>query len=199
MLDKSSIVRLATDVRPGISEPTVERWIQEAVSVNRLKRIVRGLYLNQLIHPPAQLAEAAVWLRPGAVVSLQTVLGDAGAWNNYTPWVTAVVPLSKRYTTPSLGRLDTVSGTFIFRGMPESILDAGPEDDRLTSAITYRRATPEAALLHWIYLSESPRSDLSAPPVDINLDSFNMTTLRRLAKAMRLHAPLHSWLTSFAA
>jgi hypothetical protein len=195
VLDKLSIVRLADSVRPGVSEPTVERWIQEAVSASRLQRVVRGLYLNNLINPPAQLAEAAVWLRPGAVVSLQTVLGDSGAWNNFTPWVTAVVPLSRRYTTPSLGRLETAGGTFLFRGMPESMLEAGREENRLTANITYRRATPEAGLLHWLYLSESPRSGMSPPPVDINLDSLNLRRLERLAKATRLDAPLHSWLT----
>jgi hypothetical protein len=57
----------------------VERWIQEAVAANRLLRVVRGLFLNRLIMPPPpQLCEAAVWLRPGAVISLQKVLGDSG-------------------------------------------------------------------------------------------------------------------------
>ena len=93
VLDRKSILGLAQSVRPGISDPTVERWLQEAVGAKRLQRVVRGMYLNRLTHPPAQLAEAAVWLRPGAVISLQTVLGDAGVWNNYTGWVTAVVPL----------------------------------------------------------------------------------------------------------
>jgi len=55
-----------------------------------------------------------VWLRPGAVISLQTVLGDSGVWNNFTDWVTAVVPLSQRYTTPSLGSQETAAGTFVF-------------------------------------------------------------------------------------
>jgi hypothetical protein len=64
VLDRKSIASLAKDVRSGVSNPTVERWIQEAVSANRLQRIVRGLYLNRLISPPAQLCEAAVWLRP---------------------------------------------------------------------------------------------------------------------------------------
>ncbi len=76
---------------------------------NRLQRVVRGLYLNDLINPPAQLSEAAVWLRPGAVISLQTVLGDSGVWNNYTALMTVVVPLSRRYTTPSLGRCETAA------------------------------------------------------------------------------------------
>jgi hypothetical protein len=194
VLDKLSIVRLANDVRPGVSEPTVERWIQEAVSADRLQRVVRGLYLNRLINPPAQLSEAAVWLRPGAIVSLQTVLGDAGVWDNYTAWVTTVVPLSSRYTTPSLGRRETAAGTFVFRGLPESILEAGREEDRLTAGITYRRATAEAALLHWLYLSESPRSGMSAPPTDVHLESLNSRRLERLANAMQLDAPLHSWL-----
>ncbi len=149
VLDKPSIVRLAQDVRPGVSEATVERWIQEAVSAKRLRRVLRGLYLNHLINPPVQLCEAAVWLRPGAVISLQTVLGDSGVWNNYTDWVTAIVPLSRRYTTPSLGRRETVDGTFVFRGLPEPLMEVGREEDRLTAGATYRRATPEAALLHW--------------------------------------------------
>jgi len=120
------------------------------------------------------------------------VLGDSGVWNNYTPWVTAVVPLSRRYATPSLGRRDTVDGTFVF---PESILEAGREDDRLTAGITYRRATPEAALLHWLYLSESPRSGMSAPPTDLNLDSLDLRRLERLSTAMRIGAAFHAWLT----
>lgn len=195
VLDKPSIVRVANDVRPGVSEPTVERWIQEAVSANRLQRVVRGLYLNRLINPQAQLSEAAVWLRPGSVVSLQTVLGDSGVWNNYTAWVTAVVPLSRRYTTPSLGRCEAAAGTFVFRGLPEPILEAGREEDRLAAGITYRRATPEAALLHWLYLSESPRSGMSAPPTDLDLNSLDLRRLKRLSHAMRLDAPFHAWLT----
>src|SRR5215471_1711225 len=133
VLDKKSIVQLAGDARTGVSEPTVERWIQEATAANRLQRVVRGLYLNRLILPPAQLSEAAVWLRPGAVVSLQTVLGDSGVWNNFTDWVTAVVPLSRRYTTPSLGRLEAATGIFVFRGVPEAVLEAGRQEDRLVS------------------------------------------------------------------
>jgi hypothetical protein len=194
VLDKPSIVRLARGVRSDVSDPTVERWIQEAVSANRLQRIVRGLYLNRLISPPAQLSEAAVWLRPGALVSLQTVLGDAGVWNNFTDWVTAVVPLSRRYTTPSLGRLDAAAGTFVFRGLPEAVLEAGREEDRLVSSATYRRSTPEAALMHWLYLSNSPRSRMSPPPLDMDLTALRMRSLTRLSRAMDLSGPLESWL-----
>jgi hypothetical protein len=194
VLDKISIVRLAGDARPDVSEATVERWIQEAVIANRLQRVVRGLYLNRLSNPPAQLSEAAVWLRPGAVISLQTVLGDSGVWNNFTDWVTAIVPLSRRYTTPSLGRLETAAGIFVFRGLSETVLEAGREEDRLASGSTYRRATPEAALLHWLYLSNSPRSRMSEPPLDMDLTILNAQRLKRLSRAMKLSGVLEGWL-----
>jgi hypothetical protein len=180
-------------VRHDISKPSVERWIREAVSANRLRRVVRGLFLNRLITPPPSLCEAAVWLRPGAVISLQTVLGDSGVWNNYTEWVTAVVPLSSRYTTPSLGRVETGGGTFVFRGVPERVLETGAENDRLVAGVEYRRATPEAALLHWLYLSDSPRSRMSTPPLDLDLDALDLKRLRRLAKGMCLDANLAIW------
>jgi hypothetical protein len=193
VLDTASIIQLANTVRQDISKPSVERWIQEAVAAKRLRRVVRGLFLNRLITPPPQLCEAAVWLRPGAVISLQTVLGDAGVWNNYTDWVTAVVPLSSRYTTPSLGRLETQGGTFVFRGVPERLLETGAENDRFVSGIDYRRATPEAALLHWLYLSGSSRSRMSTPPRDLDLGELDLKRLKRLAAAMRLDAPLCGW------
>ena len=193
VLDTASIIQVAESVHRDISRPSVERWIQEAVAANRLQRVVRGLFLNRLIAPPAQLCEAAVWLRPGAVISLQTVLGDSGVWNNYTQWVTAVVPLSSRYTTPSLGRVETVGGTFVFRGVPERVLEAGAERDRLVARVDYRRATPEAALLHWLYLSSSPRSRMSAPPLDLDLGALDSKRLKRLASAMHLDKNLTSW------
>jgi hypothetical protein len=190
VLDTASIIQLARNVRRDISRPSVERWIQEAVAVNRLQRVVQGLFLNRLIAPPAQVCEAAVWLRPGAVISLQTALGDSGAWNNHTDWVTAVVPLSWRYTTPSLGRVETGAGTFVFRGIRERVLESGAERDRVVAGVDYRRATPEAAILHWLYLSNSPRSRMSAPPVDLDLGALDSRRLKRLSKAMRLDASL---------
>ena len=194
VLDKKSIVRVARDVQPKVSEPTVERWIQEAVSANRLRRVVRGLYLNCMISPPAHLGEAAVWLRPGAIVSLQTVLGDAGVWNNFTDWVNAVVPISRRYTTQSLGRIETSGGVFVFHGVPETVLEAGRDADRLVANASYRRATPEAALLHWLYLSNSPRSRMSTPPLELDLDLVSRQRLKRLAGAMGLSELLDSFL-----
>jgi hypothetical protein len=193
VLDTASIMQVARTVRRDISNPSVERWIRDAVAANRLQRVVRGLFLNRFIVPPPRLCEAAVWLRPGALISLQTVLGDSGVWNNYTEWVTAVVPFSSRYTTPSLGRVETQSGIFVFRGVPERVLEAGAESDRLVSGGGYRRATPEASLLHWLYLSESPRSHMSVPPLDLDLGELDLKRLTRLAVAMHLDTVLSNW------
>jgi hypothetical protein len=167
VLDKPSFARLARGGRPALSNPTIDRWIRDSITAGGLQRVVRGTYLNRFTHPAAQPCEAAVWLRSGAIISLQTVLGDLGVWNNFTDWVTAVVPLSPRYVTPSLGRVETDAATFVFRRIPERILEAGSETDLLEPRLSYRRATPEAALLHWLYLARSPRSRMSPPPADL--------------------------------
>jgi hypothetical protein len=90
--------------------------------------------------------------------------------------------------------LETAAGVFVFRGLPEAVLEAGREEDRLVSNTTYRRATPEAALLHWLYLSNSPRSRMSPPPLDSDLTALDIRKLERLSQAMRLSEPLGSWL-----
>jgi len=193
VLDKASVARLARGVHPGLSNPTIDRWIRESITSARLQRVVRGTYLNRFTHPAALPCEAAVWLRPGAIISLQTVLGDSGVWNNFTDWVTAVVPLSARHLTPSLGRVATRAGTFVFRGIPAGILEGGAETDRLELQLSYRRATPEAALLHWLYLARSPRSRMSSPPVDLDIASLDSRRLNRLARATRLSGTLREW------
>jgi len=194
VLDKASVARVARQVQPALSNPTIDRWISDSIAAGRLQRVVRGTYLNRLVNPVALPCEAAVWLRPGAIISLQTVLGDSGVWNNFTDWVTAVVPLSRRYSTPSLGRVATGVGTFVFRGIPESFLEAGAERDRLDPQLSYRRATPEAALLHWLYLARSPRSRMSPPPADLDMEALDSRRLKRLAHAMGLFAAVRDML-----
>jgi hypothetical protein len=63
----------------------------------------------------------------------------------------------------------------------------------LVTGIEYRRATAEAALLHWLYLSDSPRSRMSVPPLDLDLDSLDLKRLKRLATGMHLEANLKIW------
>ncbi len=82
----------------------------------------------------------------------------------------------------------------MFRGIPERVLEAGEEKDRLVTGTGYRRATPEAALLHWLYLSASPRSRMSAPSMDLDIAELDLRRLKRLAKAMSMQDGLKLWL-----
>lgn len=194
VLNTSTLFRLAKHEQQQLSRASLERWIHDGLASRRLIKVVRGLYLNRMTTPPAELAEAACYLRPGCVVSLQTVLGDSGAWNNYTPMATAVVPFSNERPRPSLGTRSTQAGEFQFRGMPGSVLYAGKEEDRLANVTGYLRATPEAALLHWIYLAASPHSSLGAPPLDIDMDELSARRLQRLAKAMKISKEFEQWM-----
>ena len=68
-------------------------------------------------------------------------------------------------------------------------------DDRLNVDVRYARATPEKALLDWIYLGASPRTKISGPPLDLALDRLNLPRLKRLAKAMDVRAALDAYLS----
>jgi len=81
-LDRAVAKKYALRIFGG---PAVERWMQEAVNDNRLPApLVRGLYINRIHRSPEQRCEAAVWLRPGAVISLQDRLGRLGCMAKYT-------------------------------------------------------------------------------------------------------------------
>ena len=48
--------------------------------------------------------------------------------------------------------------------------------------------------LHWLYLSNSPRSRMSEPPLDMDLTILNAQRLKRLSRAMKLSEVLEGWL-----
>ena len=196
VVQAKDLFRLAQSIDAAVSPRTVERWTLDAVCARRLVRVRRGLYLNHLTRPLVQPAEAAAWLRQHSVVSLQTVLGDSGVWNNYTNLVTCVVPLSPDTPPPSLGRVPTQISTYVFHGIPVAVLVAGAERDRLDlqQSIGYVRASAEAALLHWIYLGRSPRSTLSLPPYEMDINELDRKKLHRLANAQGLLKALQEWL-----
>lgn len=170
-----------------VSARTLTYWKNTAVKRHKLRVVQRGVFLNYFRHNPGKLADACFWYYPDAVVSLNTVLGDAGILNNPTTIVTAVVPIDRRGVAPSrLGKKKTAAGAFHFHGMPREILNAGKIDDRLDQSGHYEhlRATPEKALLDWIYLGNSPRSRRTPPRFeDLDLDLVDSRRLKRLAKA----------------
>lgn len=172
-------------------------WIKGLVARGALQPVQRGLYLNRLRARPGTLADAVPWLQRDAVVSLNTVLGDAGVLNNPSRVVTAVVPINAGAPPPArLGRRQTKAGTVHFYGMPRAVLEAGVPEDRLEDNpnADHVRATPEKALVDWLYLGASPRSRRPLPPRgDIDLEMLNEKRLARLANAAGVADVLANW------
>jgi hypothetical protein len=184
------------DRRKKAARNTVFKWIRDQTVAGVLRPVTRGLYLNQLARPQPTAADAACFVRTGAIVSLQTVLGDAGVTNSYSDIVTCVLPVQGRVTQSS--RSVVASGIeYRFHVMPARLLndEAGEHADRMDLDVHYPRATPEKALLDWIYLGDSPRTKVAPPPLDIDLDEIDRRRLNRLADRMRLSKQLDQYLS----
>ncbi len=164
------------------SSATKARKVAQASEAGLIIKVRAGLYMNSFSKPAVALAECAGWIRPGCVVSLQTVLGDAGILHNYTPDVFAV--LGTEIMT-SGGSLRSHQGWFHFKRLSPRYQYAGRTEDRFDmAATTYERATPEKALMDWIALGKSPRSTMTPPPpMDIEFDDFDQGRLERLSRA----------------
>ncbi len=188
----------AASIARGTNVPdrTLQAWITDARARNRLAPVVRGVFLNRFTSPPGRLADAVPHVRRDAVVSLHTALDEAGAYNNPPHGVTAVVPLDVGPTRPRVGEVITAQGPVYVRAVPRRILEAGALEDRLDldSGRAHPRATPEKALLDWLYLARSPRSTLSPPSLqDVDIRELDKARLRRLAKEMGLEQTLAQW------
>lgn len=199
VLNRDLLNRMTRSARAGRPVPTssLTHWLKTARMRRKLLPVVAGLYLNRYRARPGSLADAVHWLRADAIVSLNTVLGDAGILNNPSQLMTAVVPLDTGAPPPKLGRQVTQAGTVQFFGLPRRIHDAGEPEDRLESAAPrdHVRATPEKALLDWLYLARSPHSRRTSPPKsDIDLTLLNRRRLKRLAAAMDIKRELDAWL-----
>jgi hypothetical protein len=59
--------------------------------------------------------------------------------------------------------------------------------------VKYPRATPEKALLDWLYLGASRYSKMAGPPLDLELERLDASRLRRLARGMGLTEELAEW------
>lgn len=181
--------------RKRAARGTLFKWIRAQTESGALRPVTRGLYINQMARPLPAAAEAAGYVRSGAIVSLQSVLGDAGVTNSYSDIITSVVPI-RAGSAPSSRPVVADNIEFRFHAMPARLLDerAGPLEDRMDLYVLYARATPEKALLDWIYLGASPRTKLSGPPLDIDLGRLNKTKLARLAKHMGMSSELKNYL-----
>ena len=87
--DLNAYAEFETGARPAPA--TVTRMANALAKTGALQRVSRTVYLNKLAGPTIQLAEAAQYIRRGAVASLAWVLERSGALNNYGDVVTCVV------------------------------------------------------------------------------------------------------------
>jgi hypothetical protein len=188
------LTAVLADRRKPPARNTVFRWVRDQVASGVLRPMTRGLYLNQLAAPRPLAAEAAGFIRTGAIVSLQTVLGEAGITNNFPDFVTSVIP-HERGHVPSVRPVKAADIEFRFHSMPARLLNgqAGELEDRLDVDFKYPRATPEKALLDWLYLGASPYSKIAGPPLDLEIDRLDAARLRRLARSMELVEELKAW------
>ena len=191
--DLESYVRVSAGTRP--SPATLTRWVRALTETGALQQVSRGVYLNRLAGPAVHPAEAAQYIRRGAVVSLAWVLERSAALNNFGDTVTCVVPQVPGMAPPKVGERDTVAGPFRFYAMPDRLIHAGSSrlEDVQDLHYSYPRATPERALLDWIYLGASVRSRLPLPPLDIQLRGMSQSRLARLAKAMGIEEEWRHW------
>jgi hypothetical protein len=190
------LAAVLADRRKLPARNTLFRWVRDQVAGGALRPITRGLYLNQMASPRPTAAEAAGFLRTGAIVSLQTVLGEAGITNNFPDIVTSVLP-HERGRVSSVRPVKAADIEFRFHSMPARLLDdrAGELEDRMDFDVKYPRATPEKALLDWLYLGESNYSKIAGPPLDLEFERLHASRLRRLARSMGLKEELQAWLT----
>ena len=197
--DLESYARMNAGTRP--SAATLTRWVRALTQTGALRQVSRGVYLNRLAGPAVHSAEAAQYIRRGAVVSLAWVLERSGALNNFGDTVTCVVPLVPGMAPPKVGERDTPAGPFRFYALPDRLIRAGSTrlEDVQDLRYGYPRATPERALLDWIYLGASVRSRLPLPPLDMQLRGMSQSRLTRLATAMGIEEEWRRWRASWRA
>lgn len=185
----SELMTFADDAGCVITEKQLKTFVEQAIQFDFLKVARHGIYLNLKAWPTPSMAEVSPRMRPGAIVSLHTVLGEAGIINNYSAQVHCVVPINDFGGRPNVGDVTAKDGTvFNFNAIKASVLEAGDEIDRLVPLLPYDRATPEAALVHWIYLASNHRSKIMEPDTQCDLSSIDMERLERLSDAAGVKA-----------
>lgn len=178
-----------------LPEPrTLLRGLREWEQMGLAERVVRGLYLNKRANPMPLPYEAVAKMREGTVLSLHSVLGQAGVLNNPTHWLTVVVPntATKGPTEIALENGSILKLAYMQPELLPTSKDAWYKD-AIEPYAHAQTATPEKALLDWLYLASSARGGdrWTLPPMhDLDLSSLNEDRLDRLAKHMKVELNL---------
>jgi hypothetical protein len=200
VLTTSMLQMIAT--MPGQDTPpsaTMQRWIDDLIASNKVRRVIKGVYLNVVGHQGVRAAAAAGWIRSRSVVSLTWVLEQNGFLNNFGDTVTCVIPVEAGWPNPQISDRNTDAAPFRFFAMPAALVDerSGAFADIRDSNFDYPQTTPEKALLDWIYLGASSKSRMSRPPFDLEFDRLNKRRLQRLVKNMEMQARYDHWVAQW--
>ena len=190
----ATFLAFAKTIRPDVSSATSRLLVGHLIRAQALRRVTQGTYLNRRTLPPAELYEAAPVIRTGAVLSLNSVLGEVGVINNPSRIVTCILPTSK-LKSPKLGELKTEAGMFRFYGLAEHFFPANAEDERemLQPGRPCAVFRPEAAILQWLHLASLKRSTLGELPLDVDLELLDLELLARLAERLDLRGVWVRW------
>lgn len=191
-----TLARLVQTVRPHAAPATVRAAIDGLVEAHALLKVSRGLYINRHARPTAELAEAAHHIRKGALVSLESVLGECGFLNNPAAITTAVLPFRTGFA-PNVGMVKTSGGqVFRFSALPQKLFPMTETDERLMlqAGRFFAVVKPEVAALHWLYLALSPHSPMRPAPQDIDFSVLDLELLKSLAWRWDLARPLQEWM-----
>ena len=187
-----SFMHTAKEIMPGIPDSAV-RCIVDDLEDILFRKVPGDILLNLKAFPEPTYGDAIPLIAKGAVVSLQTVLGDCGMLNGYTPNYYCVQPASKMggkwETKMDLGavRIDCIA-------IPDEVLKVGPESRRLEYGFHYPRATPEAALVHWMYLAHLSDIHFPEPSTEADISSFDIEILELLASPLNLWEAIQEWM-----
>jgi len=191
VLTYEALLATVEDIRPGTPKAAVARLVADLDGL-LFSKLTDDILLNRKSFPAPTIGDALPLLVPGAVVSLQTVLGDAGVLNNYTPNYYCIRPASLCGDEPR-GGLELGEVDIQWVSMPDEIVQAGSPSDRLEYGLHYPRATPEAAVIHWLWLSLYRSSRHVGPPAESDLDNVDLETLDRLAQATGMTDVCNDW------
>lgn len=167
--------------------------LTQAGSAGLVARAAHGLFINNQATPRPLPEEAAPFIRRDAIVSLQRALGRAGAINNPSNWITCVIPYGAGIAG---GQIQVGASTFQFHKISPSLFMGEDHPLRRDAVVSGQpwMATPEKALLDWVYLARQPRSNLASPALhDVEMDMLDPDRLSRLAESMGLTDALEAW------
>lgn len=135
-------------------------------------------------------------LPDGGVVSLLSVLGDAGITNNYTYQIWSVVSASADHPSGTVveGRDDAAETVFRTFYMPDGVLHAPDRADLIDPDYPYLRATADAALCHLVYIHLAGL--FGRLPWELELDDLDRPRVGRIARAMGIEKQVSDYLGS---